>query len=57
MLATSVVMPIIAAMLVWTFDLRPAFESRWSALAIALVPPLLPRRRAGLVANRTPGWA
>ncbi len=44
MLAMFVVMPIIAAMLVWTFDLRPAFEIALVALAIAPVPPLLPRK-------------
>ncbi len=44
MLAMFVVMPIIAVMLVWTFDLRPAFEIALVALAIAPVPPLLPRK-------------
>ena len=44
MFAMFVVMPIIAVMLVLTFELRPAFEIALVALAIAPVPPLLPRK-------------
>ena len=37
-----VVMPIVAVILVWAFELRPSFEIALLALAISPVPPLLP---------------
>jgi bile acid:Na+ symporter, BASS family len=42
LLAMFVIMPIVAVILVWAFELRPSFEIALLALAISPVPPLLP---------------
>ena len=44
LLAMFVVMPIVAVILVWAFELRPSFEISLVALAISPVPPLLPNK-------------
>ena len=44
LLAMFVVMPIVAVILVWAFELRPSFEISVVALAISPVPPLLPNK-------------
>jgi len=44
LLSMFVIMPIVALILVRTFELRPSFEIALVALAISPVPPLLPRK-------------
>ena len=44
LLSMFVVMPVLAALLVRIFELRPAFEMALVALAISPVPPLLPKK-------------
>jgi bile acid:Na+ symporter, BASS family len=53
LLAVLVIMPILAAVLVWAFDVRPTAEVALVALAISPMPPLLPRRDSTGGGNRS----
>ena len=55
LLSMFVIMPIVAVVLVRSFELRPAFEIALVALAIAPVPPLLPGK--GSTAGGHAGYA
>jgi BASS family bile acid:Na+ symporter len=45
LLAMDVIMPVLAALTVWTFDLHEAVEVALVALAVSPVPPLLPKKQ------------
>jgi len=45
LLAMDVIMPVLAAAIVWAFDLHEAVEVSLVALAVSPVPPLLPKKQ------------
>jgi len=52
LLSMFVVMPALAVGMALLFDLRPVLEAALIALALAPVPPLLPRKEIGLAVRR-----
>ncbi len=55
LLAMDVIMPVLAAMIVWAFDLHEAVEVSLVALAVSPVPPLLPKKQ--IKAHGEPSYA
>ena len=55
LLAMDVIMPVLAAAIVWTFDLHEAVEVSLVALAVSPVPPLLPKKQ--IKAHGEPSYA
>jgi len=55
LLAMDVIMPVLAAAIVWAFDLHEAVEVSLVALAVSPVPPLLPKKQ--IKAHGEPSYA
>ena len=55
LLAMDVIMPLLAAAIVWAFDLHEAVEVSLVALAVSPVPPLLPKKQ--IKAHGEPSYA